>query len=55
MDNKAQISIEYLVIVSVLMVIVTVVALFAVNLFGIKESIKLRGETFTEQALEMIK
>lgn len=40
MDDKAQVSIEYMLILSVLIAIAAAVSLFATNLFGLKESTK---------------
>lgn len=54
MDNRAQISIEYLVIVSVLIIITAVIAVLGFNLFGLKESIKNHAEAFINETLEMI-
>lgn len=55
MDDKAQVSVEYLVIVSVLIVIVTIVVALGFNINALKEGIKTRSKTFIEKALEMIK
>ncbi len=40
MDNKAQVSIEYLIMVGVGVTIAAIILLLVVNLFGIKDGIK---------------
>lgn len=54
MDNKAQISMEYLVIVAVLVVITAIVAALGFNLFGLRESIKNHANVFKNETLDMI-
>ena len=39
MDNRAQVSLEYMLIISVLITIAALVSLFAANMFGVKDTI----------------
>ncbi|GEM_PF-7074349 len=54
MDNKAQISVEYLIIVALLIMIATLVALLSTNIFGIKEGVKGRTTSFLKDLSGMI-
>ena len=53
-DNKAQVSMEYLIIVAVLVVITTIIAALGFNLFGLRESIKNHANVFKNKTLDMI-
>ena len=54
MDNRAQVSLEYLIIVSALVVMAAVIMVLALNIFSLKEGIKERGTTFIEKTSEML-
>jgi len=53
MDNKAQLSLEYLVLVAVALLLATVATILATDLFSIKESIKLNIEEFRNRMLQI--
>ena len=53
MDNKAQLSLEYLIMVAVALLLATVATVLATNLFSIKESIKVNIETYRNRTLEI--
>lgn len=55
MDNRAQISIEYLVVVSLLITIAALVAILGTNMVGIKNGIEERAGSFLTELSEMIK
>lgn len=53
MENSAQISIEYLIMVGLGVVIAAVAIILAMNLFGVKESIKNLIGTYRNRTLGM--
>lgn len=55
MDDKAQVSFEYLVIISILIFIATIVSFLAVSIFGAKEGVKNSNRIQLGKTLEMIK
>ena len=54
MDNKAQVSLEYLIIVSVFIVLVTVILLLSLNMVAIRDGIKERGSVFVNEVYRMM-
>ena len=54
MDNRAQVSLEYLIIISVLLTMSAVVMIMALGTFGLKDSLRNVGSTFKENALSML-
>ena len=54
MDDKAQVSLEYMIIITLLIGLAAFVAFIATNLFMTKQSIVDRGEVFKEKALGML-
>lgn len=55
MDNKAQTSFEYIIIVGVVMLIATVVTLIAVTVSSAAGSIKETSSVYSENVLKMLK
>ena len=53
MDNKAQISVEYLIMVGLGVIIAAIAIILAMNLFGVKESIKNLIQTFRNRTIGM--
>ena len=54
MDNRAQVSTEYLVIIAVLTVITVIVAAFVLNFAKMSISNKLKNEVYKDALLKMI-
>lgn len=54
MDDKAQVSIEYLIMVGMGIVIAAIAVLLAVNLFGIKDGIKTIIQTYRDRSLQLV-
>ena len=55
MDDRAQASLEYMIIITVLIATTAVVAFAVTNLFLTKQSIGEMSEKFKERAFDMIK
>lgn len=55
MDNKAQVSFEYLVIITLLMVIASLAVILSNHYFTASDSIKETGQGYSEDALEMLR
>lgn len=53
MDNRAQISVEYLIMVGLGIIIAAIAIILAMNLFGVKESIKNLIQTFRNRTIGM--
>lgn len=53
MENRAQVSVEYLIMVSLGIVLALIVTLLAINLFGIKDGIKTLIETHRDRSLQI--
>ena len=53
MDNKAQVSIEYLIMVGVGVIIAAVAILLATNLLALKDGIKTIIETYRDRSLQI--
>ena len=55
MDDNAQLAFEYLVIISILIFVATMVSFLAVSIFGAKEGVKNSNSIHLDKTLEMIK
>ncbi|NYZ79697.1 hypothetical protein H0N95_00430 [Candidatus Micrarchaeota archaeon] len=54
MNNRAQVSTEYLIMAAVLILLTVVLAALAVNIFTAKESIKEQARILTNGVSEMV-
>ncbi|RLG21589.1 hypothetical protein DRN74_01660 [Candidatus Micrarchaeota archaeon] len=54
MDDRAQVSTEYLIILAVSLVLAAVVTLLTVNLFSVKSSVKELIEIYYKRALQLV-
>ena len=54
MDDKAQTSLEYLVIVTLLLVIAAVIGLLSANLYTIKEITEDANSDYTQKLIKML-
>lgn len=53
MENRAQVSIEYLIMVGLGVIIAGIAVLLAANLFGIKDGIKSMIESYRKRVLQL--
>lgn len=53
MDNKAQVSIEYIIIVAVGLILAAVVVLLSTNLLGMKEGIKETIRAYRDRVFQL--
>jgi uncharacterized protein (UPF0333 family) len=54
MDNKAQISVEYLILIAVGLVFAAIVVLLIGNLFSIRDSVKSNIELYRTRMLQVV-
>jgi archaellin len=52
--RKAQVSIEYLIVLTMMLVVAALVLMISINFVNISDSIKQTGNTFVTNMLEMI-
>lgn len=55
MDNKAQVSFEYLILIALLIIIAALVMILSKHYFTASDSIKETGEGYSEKALNMMR
>jgi len=53
LNNKAQVSVEYLILLALGAVLATIIALLAFNIFGMKDNIKLLIQEYRKSALNL--
>lgn len=54
MNNKAQVSFEYLILIGVLIIISTLVMIISQNYFSTSKSVRETGELYSNKTLEML-
>ena len=53
MNNRAQVSVEYLILLAIGTIIATIVTLLAFNILGMKDSIKILIQAYRNNALNL--
>lgn len=54
MDDKAQVSFEYLVMITILVILSTMIITLSQNYVNISDSLKQTGETYKNKLLQMM-
>ncbi len=53
MDDKAQVSTEYLILLTVALVLAGIISILSFNLMGLKDSIKSNVDLYTNRAFQL--